>query len=82
MANTPKDPRKKPVQKPESELYGTSNGMRIRTLILVAAFLIFGFGLLIYQLYVLQIRDYESYRVDATMQQLSDTPTASPAIFP
>ena len=70
MANTPKDPRKKPVQKPESELYGTSNGMRIRTLILVAAFLIFGFGLLIYQLYVLQIRDYESYRVDATMQQL------------
>ena len=23
---------------------------------------------LIYQLYVLQIRDYESYRVDATMQ--------------
>ena len=57
MANTPKDPRKKPVQKPESELYGTSNGMRIRTLILVAAFLIFGFGLLIYQLYVLQIRD-------------------------
>ena len=47
MANTPKDPRKKPVQKPESELYGTSNGMRIRTLILVAAFLIFGFGLLI-----------------------------------
>ena len=83
MANTPKDPRKKPVQKPESELYGTSNGMRIRTLILVAAFLIFGFGLLIYQLYVLQIRDYESYRVDATMQQLSDTtiPAARGSIY-
>lgn len=60
-------------QKPGSENFGTSNAMRIRTLILVAAFLIFGFGLLVYQLYVLQIRDYETYRVDATEQQLSDT---------
>ena len=55
-------------QKPGSENFGTSNAMRIRTLILVAAFLIFGFGLLVYQLYVLQIRDYETYRVDATEQ--------------
>lgn len=60
-------------QKPGPENPGASNAMRIRTLILVAAFLIFGFGLLVYQLYVLQIRDYETYRVDATEQQLSDT---------
>ena len=60
-------------QKPGPENFGTTNAMRIRTLILVAAFLIFGFGLLVYQLYVLQIRDYETYRVDATEQQLSDT---------
>lgn len=60
-------------QKPGPENTGASNAMRIRTLILVAAFLIFGFGLLVYQLYVLQIRDYETYRVDATEQQLSDT---------
>ena len=40
-------------QKPGPENTGASNAMRIRTLILVAAFLIFGFGLLVYQLYVL-----------------------------
>ena len=69
--------------KPEPEQYGTTNGMRIRTLGLVAFFLIFGFGLLIYQLYVLQIRDYETYRADATAQQLSDTtiPAARGSIY-
>lgn len=73
MPNDPKTPRRPNDRKPEAEPYGASRAMRIRTLILVAAFLIFGFGLLIYQLYVLQIRDYETFRVDATMQQLSDT---------
>ncbi|MDD6319419.1 MAG: penicillin-binding transpeptidase domain-containing protein [Oscillospiraceae bacterium] len=46
--------------------------MRLRTLIIVAVFVIFGFGLLIYQLYVLQLRDAEQYRIQATEQQLSD----------
>jgi stage V sporulation protein D (sporulation-specific penicillin-binding protein) len=57
--------------------------MRARTLILVAAFLIFGFGLLIYQLYALQLRDRDSYRSDAAEQQLSDTsiPAARGSIY-
>ena len=60
-------------QKPGPEQYGAPQSMRIRTLALVAFFLIGGFGLLIYQLYVLQFRYYETYRVDATEQQLQDT---------
>lgn len=58
-------------------------GTRVRTLLLVAAFLIFGFGLLVYQLYALQIRDPESYRADAAEQQLSDQtlPAARGSIY-
>ena len=72
-----------PPRNPEQEAYGASNGMRVRTLVLVAFFLIFGFGILIYQLYVLQIRDYETFRADATAQQLSDTtiPAARGSIY-
>ncbi|MDD4851449.1 MAG: penicillin-binding transpeptidase domain-containing protein, partial [Gemmiger sp.] len=53
------------------------------TLLLMSAFLIFGFGLLIYQLYALQIRDPESYRADAAEQQLSDEvlPAARGSIY-
>ncbi len=50
-----------------------SNGMRARTLALMSFFLIFGFGLLIYQLYALQLRDGATYRAEAMQQQLSDT---------
>ena len=35
--------------------------MRLRTLVVTALFLIFGFGVLIYQLYALQLRDAELY---------------------
>ena len=48
------------------------NTMRARTLALVAFFLIFGFGLLLYQLYALQLRDGADYRAEAVQQQLSD----------
>ena len=39
----------------------------------VAVFIIAGFGLLIYQLYALQLRDAELYRTEAVTQQLQDT---------
>lgn len=55
----------------------TNNIMRVRTLVLVAFFVIFGFGLLVYQLYALQLRDPESNRIKATEQQLSDTQVAA-----
>ena len=44
-----------------------------RTLFAIAVFLIFGFGILVYQLYALQLRDAELYRTEAVTQQMSDT---------
>lgn len=44
-----------------------------RTLIAIAIFLIFFFGILIYQLYALQLRDAELYRTEAVTQQMQDT---------
>lgn len=38
----------------------------------VAVFIIAGFGLLIYQLYALQLRDAELYRTEAVTQQMKD----------
>ncbi len=61
--NTPYEP---------NEHHSATNGLRVRTFALVAAFLIFGFGLLTYQLYVLQLRDSGNYRAGAAQQQLSD----------
>lgn len=44
-----------------------------RTLVAIAIFLIFFFGVLIYQLYALQLRDAELYRTEAVTQQMQDT---------
>lgn len=44
-----------------------------RTLLAIAVFLIFFFGVLIYQLYALQLRDAELYRTEAVTQQMQDT---------
>ena len=44
-----------------------------RTLLAIAIFLIFFFGILIYQLYALQLRDAELYRTEAVTQQMQDT---------
>ena len=44
-----------------------------RTLLSIAIFLIFFFGILIYQLYALQLRDAELYRTEAVTQQMQDT---------
>ena len=42
----------------------------------MAAFTLGAFGLLIYQLYALQLRDAELYRTEAVTQQLQDTDAA------
>ena len=47
--------------------------IRIRTVIAISIFLLGCFGLLIYQLYALQLRDAETYRTEAVTQQLQDT---------
>lgn len=65
-------PMQQPNPNPNRDRNQTNNAMRIRTLVLVAFFVIFLFGLLIYQLYVLQLRDAEDYRAQAAEQQLSD----------
>lgn len=44
-----------------------------RTLLAIAIFLIFFFGILVYQLYALQLRDAELYRTEAVTQQMKDT---------
>lgn len=49
-----------------------NNALRIRTLLALSMFLLFGMGILLYQLYALQLRDPESYRVSAAEQQLLD----------
>ncbi len=62
MANTqpPRNPNLKSI-------------IRIRTVIAISIFLLGCFGLLIYQLYALQLRDAETYRTEAVTQQLQDT---------
>lgn len=56
----------------QNDRHPINNALRVRTLLLVSLFIIFGMGLLIYQLYALQLRDPEKYRVGAAEQQLSD----------
>ena len=48
-------------------------GMKTRTMFCTAVFIIAGFGVLIYQLYALQLRDAELYRTEAVTQQMKDT---------
>ena len=48
-------------------------GMKTRTMFCMAVFIIAGFGVLIYQLYALQLRDAELYRTEAVTQQMKDT---------
>ena len=49
------------------------SNVRIRTVIAVALFILACFGILVYQLYALQLRDAEHYRTEAVTQQLQDT---------
>ena len=50
-----------------------SNGIKYWTLFCMIAFILACYGVLVYQLYVWQVRDAESYRAEAVTQQLKDT---------
>lgn len=51
----------------------TSKGIKYWTLFCMIAFILACYGVLVYQLYVWQVRDAESYRAEAVTQQLKDT---------
>lgn len=50
-----------------------SKGIKYWTLFCMIAFIFACYGVLVYQLYVWQVRDAESYRAEAVTQQLKDT---------
>ena len=50
-----------------------SKGIKYWTLFCMTAFILACYGVLVYQLYVWQVRDAESYRAEAVTQQLKDT---------
>ena len=60
----------RPGQRPSNS--GLPKNLRIRSYAVLILFVVLGFGVLIYQLYTLQIRDYEVYRTNAAAQQLKD----------
>lgn len=50
-----------------------SKGIKYWTLVCMTVFILACYGVLVYQLYVWQVRDAESYRAEAVTQQLKDT---------
>ena len=50
-----------------------SKRIKYWTLFCMIAFILACYGVLVYQLYVWQVRDAESYRAEAVTQQLKDT---------
>lgn len=50
-----------------------SKGIKYWTLFCMIGFILACYGVLVYQLYVWQVRDAESYRAEAVTQQLKDT---------
>lgn len=71
MPTSPRQPEppRRPARTPHHEVTASN---RRWTLCLCAFFVLAIFGFLIYRLYVLQLRDAETYRIEATEQQLSD----------
>ena len=65
-------PTNQPNIPPRRRRARADSGMKARTMFCVAVFIIAGFGLLIYQLYALQLRDAELYRTEAVTQQMKD----------
>ena len=65
-------PTNQPNIPPKRRRARADSGMKARTMFCVAVFIIAGFGLLIYQLYALQLRDAELYRTEAVTQQMKD----------
>ena len=62
-----------PNNQPKKHRARANASMKARTLFCVTLFIVGAFGLLIYQLYALQLRDAELYRTEAVTQQLKDT---------
>ena len=50
-----------------------SKGIKYWTLVCMTVFILVCYGVLVYQLYLWQVRDAESYRAEAVTQQLKDT---------
>ena len=50
-----------------------SKGIKYWTLFCMTVFILVCYGVLVYQLYVWQVRDAESYRAEAVTQQMKDT---------
>ena len=65
---TEQRPNHSPRQRPRA-----SKGIKYWTLVCMTVFNLACYGVLVYQLYVWQVRDAESYRAEAVTQQLKDT---------
>ena len=65
---TEQRPNHSPQHRPRA-----SKGIKYWTLVCMIAFILVCYGVLVYQLYVWQVRDAESYRAEAVTQQLKDT---------
>ena len=65
---TEQRPNHSPQHRPRA-----SKGIKYWTLVCMTVFILACYGVLVYQLYVWQVRDAESYRAEAVTQQLKDT---------
>lgn len=65
---TEQRPNHSPQHRPRA-----SKGIKYWTLVCMIGFILVCYGVLVYQLYVWQVRDAESYRAEAVTQQLKDT---------
>ena len=65
---TEQRPNHSPQHRPRA-----SKGIKYWTLFCMTVFILACYGVLVYQLYVWQVRDAESYRTEAVTQQLKDT---------
>ena len=65
---TEQRPNHSPQHRPRA-----SKGIKYWTLFCMTVFILTCYGVLVYQLYVWQVRDAESYRAEAVTQQLKDT---------
>lgn len=71
MANPKAKPQ--PARRPAHSAEAVPRGLWWRSVFMLVVFLAGGFGYLIYQLYGLQVRDFETYRSRAAAQQMKDT---------
>ena len=65
-------PTRPPAGRKNGGSHSVPESTKIITRVLLAVYLIFGFGILGYQLYALQLRDVDKYRAEAVEQQMQD----------